>query len=152
MMKYNDQQKITVAKLTENSGKPLYCRFCKYETKSHLDFCPTCGHKQAYFLKEKPSMTDKMDLAISVKSVKSLTDLEEGEETDGIEEGDGRNYDMGADMMMITNFDGNKVPNKVESVIAAAEEVLGQFYSGDASGKEELTLPPTLQHQFDEEA
>ena len=80
-----------------------------------------------------------------------LADLGE-EETDGVEGGGEQNYDMGADMMMITNFDGEKVPNKVESVVAAAEEVLGQFYGGDASGKEELILPPTLQHQFEEEA
>lgn len=149
MMKYHDEQKITVAKLTENSGKPLYCRFCKYETKPHLDFCATCGRRQAYFLKERPNMTEKF------VSGKSLTDLAE-EESEGVhEQPSEQNYDMGADMMMLTNYDGNKVPNKIDSVVAAAEEVLGNFYG--ASGKEdasvkELILPPTLQHQFEEEA
>ena len=149
MMKYHDEQKITVAKLTENSGKPLYCRFCKYETKPHLDFCPTCGRRQAYFLKEKPNMTENFG---SEKALTYLGDHVEEGEIEGVQQPSEKNYDMGTDMMMLTNYDGEKVPKKVESVVAAAEEVLGNFYSGDASGKEELILPPTLQHQFEEEA
>ena len=49
----------------------VYCRHCKYETKRHLDFCPTCGRQQSYFL-DTVSRNESMQLKTSdTKSIEN---------------------------------------------------------------------------------
>jgi hypothetical protein len=46
--KRRDDKNKVVAKLTENSGKVIYCSNCKRETKRHLEYCPHCGKHQLF--------------------------------------------------------------------------------------------------------
>ena len=171
VMALKDKRNALLDKLTQFSGKPLYCPYCKYETKAHLAYCATCGRKQGLFLRERPP---KFATSGKSPSTESLAVLERTNDDDDIGGGGGGASDLrmlltegAAGASEVVALSDEEVAASAaaeaaeEQVRAAAADVINTFFGAPPppeeqqeqdQGGDDLALPPTLQHQFDEES